>query len=36
MPGHNLADGDDKEGLTVTGSTLDTTENLYGKQVEKL
>jgi hypothetical protein len=27
---------DDTGRPTVTGSTLDTTENLYGKQVEKL
>jgi hypothetical protein len=27
---------DEKERLMTAGNTLDTTENLYGKQVEKL
>jgi hypothetical protein len=31
-----MADDDDTGRSTVTGSALDTTENLYGKQVEKL
>jgi hypothetical protein len=31
-----MADGDDVERSMATGSTLDMTENLYGKQVEKL
>jgi hypothetical protein len=31
-----MADGDDEEWPMATGSTQDTTENLYGKQVEKL
>jgi len=30
-----MADGDTEWSMT-TGSTQDTTENLYGKQVEKL
>jgi hypothetical protein len=36
MAGHNMANGDDAERSMTAGSTLDTTENLYGKQVEKL
>jgi hypothetical protein len=35
MPGNNITDGEDAERSRATGSTLDTTENLYGKQVEK-
>ena len=31
-----MADGDDTERMMAAGSTLDMTENLYGKQVEKL
>jgi hypothetical protein len=35
-----MADGSSLQGtggtVKATGSTLDTTENLYGKQVEKL
>jgi hypothetical protein len=31
-----MADGDKTGRSMVTGSTQDTTENLYGKQVEKL
>jgi hypothetical protein len=31
-----MADGEDAEWSTETASTLGTTENLYGKQVEKL
>jgi len=31
-----MANGNDAERSTAAGSTLDTTENLYGKQVEKL
>jgi hypothetical protein len=31
-----MADGNGTGWSTATGSTLDTTENLYGKQVEKL
>jgi hypothetical protein len=31
-----MAHVDDEEWLMATGSTQDTTENLYGKQVEKL
>ena len=31
-----MADGDDEEWSMATGSKQDTTENLYGKQVEKL
>lgn len=34
-PGHNMADGDGSERHRATGGTLDTTESLYGKQVEK-
>jgi hypothetical protein len=31
-----MADGDAAERSMAAGRTLDTTENLYGKQVEKL
>jgi hypothetical protein len=31
-----MADGDAAERLKTAGSKLDMTENLYGKQVEKL
>jgi hypothetical protein len=31
-----MADGNDADWSAETESTLDTTENLYGKQVEKL
>jgi hypothetical protein len=31
-----MADGSAAERLLAAGSTLDMTENLYGKQVEKL
>jgi len=31
-----MADGNGTERSTTTGSALDMTENLYGKQVEKL
>jgi len=31
-----MAHGDDAEWSMAMGSTQDTTENLYGKQVEKL
>ena len=35
-PGHSMADGNGTGRSMATGSTLDMTENLYGKQVEKL
>jgi hypothetical protein len=35
-PGHNMADGQRAERSKAAGSALDTTEHLYGKQVEKL
>jgi hypothetical protein len=31
-----MADGSDRGTVKAKGSTLDKTENLYGKQVEKL
>ena len=31
-----MTNGDDRAGPVATGSTLGTTEILYGKQVEKL
>jgi hypothetical protein len=31
-----MTDGDDREAVHSDGSTLGMTENLYGKQVEKL
>lgn len=34
-PGRNMADGDGAEGWKAAGGTVDTTQNLYGKQVEK-
>jgi hypothetical protein len=35
-PGHNILAATDAAPAILTGRDLDATENLYGKQVEKL